>query len=61
MNDEQGGGPSCPPHHWLVTTVRVELLGSVYHHRCIKCGQEKDLAVVQPGGRFGAGKWRKAT
>jgi hypothetical protein len=31
----------CPPHHWEVTPVWLD--GWPYdHHRCMRCGAEKD-------------------
>lgn len=35
----------CPPHHWVITSVRVDGL-SLFHHRCVKCMAEKDLPVT---------------
>jgi len=36
--------PLCPPHHWEVTSIRIEGV-SHYHHRCIKCLAEKDIPL----------------
>ena len=34
----------CPPHHWEVTSVRIN--GMVhYHHKCIRCAAEKDVPL----------------
>jgi hypothetical protein len=37
---------ACPPHHWQVTSRRIERT-LYYHHRCVECAAEKDV----PGGR----------
>jgi hypothetical protein len=35
------GTTVCPPHHWEVTSI--ELDGWPHdHHRCLRCGAEKD-------------------
>lgn len=34
----------CPPHHWEVTSVRIDGVCH-YHHRCIKCQAEKDVPL----------------
>ncbi len=44
--------PVCPPHHWEVTSVRIEGVCH-YHHRCIKCEAEKDV----PLSASTASKW----
>ncbi len=36
--------PLCPPHYWEVTSVRIEGV-SHYHHRCVKCSEEKDIPL----------------
>jgi hypothetical protein len=31
----------CPPHHWEITSEEVDRV--IYdHHRCVRCGVEKD-------------------
>jgi len=42
----------CPPHHWEVTSVRIEGVCH-YHHHCIKCQAEKDV----PLSASTASKW----
>jgi len=34
----------CPPHHWEVTSIRIEGVCH-YHHRCKKCEVEKDVPL----------------
>ena len=38
----------CPPHHWEVTSVRIDSV-SYYHHRCKKCQTEKDIPLTASG------------
>ncbi len=38
----------CPPHHWEVTSIRIEGV-SYYHHRCKKCRAEKDIIFSATG------------
>lgn len=34
----------CPPHHWEVTTVRMD--GTAFHHhRCLRCDAQKDIPI----------------
>jgi hypothetical protein len=42
----------CPPHHWEVTSVRIEGVCH-YHHHCVKCNAEKDV----PLSATGSNKW----
>jgi hypothetical protein len=35
----------CPPHHWEVVSRQVER-ALCYHHACLQCGLEKDVAVA---------------
>jgi hypothetical protein len=51
---EQKSGAPCPPHHWLVTTRRRGGV-TVEHHRCPRCGAEKDV----PWTVATAGNWRR--
>lgn len=44
-------GALCPPHHWEVTVVRQEGIG-YYHHRCLRCGTEKDQPINAESGKF---------
>ena len=37
--------PACPPHRWEVTSRRLEA-ALYYHHRCLRCAAEKDVAVA---------------
>ncbi len=39
----------CPPHHWEVTSVRIEGV-SHYHHRCVRCAAEKDVPLSATTG-----------
>jgi hypothetical protein len=34
----------CPPHHWEVTSVRIDGICH-YHHACMKCGAQKDVPL----------------
>jgi hypothetical protein len=34
----------CPPHHWEVTSVRIDGICH-YHHHCMKCGDQKDVPL----------------
>jgi hypothetical protein len=43
----------CPPHRWEVTSRRRDG-GAVEHHRCLRCGAEKDIPfAVATGRRWG--------
>ena len=42
----------CPPHRWEVTSRRRDGDGaSVEHHRCLRCGAEKDIPFDVAAGR----------
>ena len=44
MSDRSSVTPACPPHHWEITTVRMD--GSAfYHHHCLRCEAQKDVPV----------------
>lgn len=47
-----GGGPTCPPHHWLVTVENTAAAGRVYRHTCRRCGLVKDQPINPPGRRW---------
>ena len=52
---ERTAPTSCPPHHWEVTSRRRD--GEpLQHHRCLRCGAEKDIpfevAARARKGRF---------
>jgi hypothetical protein len=40
----------CPPHRWEVTSRRRDG-ASVEHHRCLRCGAEKDIPFAVAAGR----------
>jgi len=42
----------CPPHHWEVTSIRIDGV-SHYHHRCVRCEAQKDI----PFSATGTSKW----
>ena len=35
---------ACPPHHWQVTSRRIDRT-LYYHHHCLECGADKDVPV----------------
>lgn len=39
----------CPPHHWEITTVRIDNT-AYYHHRCVRCEAQKDVPAFAPAG-----------
>ena len=37
----------CPPHHWQLTALEID--GVIHdHHKCMRCGAQKDL----PAGSY---------
>jgi hypothetical protein len=49
MPDRPSEAP-CPPHHWEVTSRRRDG-EAVEHHRCVRCGAEKDIPFAVAAGR----------
>ena len=44
-------GPACPPHHWRLSAAVIE--GVQYdHHRCVRCGAEKDVPLGDSPSMF---------
>jgi hypothetical protein len=44
-------GSACPPHHWRLSTALVEGV-QCDHHRCIRCGAEKDVPIGDSPSMF---------
>ena len=44
-------GTTCPPHHWQVTLVHGDE-ASYEHHRCLRCGAQKDAPTPESPSMF---------